>query len=303
MKRILSRALQIAIAVVILGFLIAQVVKNWRQVSGYDWQASPGWVAVSFVLLLLTLALDAAIWMWALRMFQATLGFRAAARVWFPALVARYIPGKVASLALRIWLSEREGISPYRAAGAALFEMVLRVMGAVIVFGASLPFWPSIDDMNRLAALVIIVPAGLIALHPRLLQWALNLASRIRKRPAVVVPFRFHDVLLLLALLCGRWVLFGLSFARFAAAIAPGFWAHVPAIIGMCSISWAAGFVSVLAPAGLGVYEGVLTLGLRQYVLAPVAIVAVLLGRLWAVAGEVTWLAALPLLRGGGRQR
>jgi len=302
MKRILPRALQIAIVLVILGFLIAQVVRNWRQVSGYHWHASPGWVAVSFLLLLMTLGLDAVIWRLALRMFQAPLGFRAAARIWFPALIARYIPGKVASLALRIWLSEREGVSPYRAGGAAFFEIALRVMAALIVFGASLPFWPSIDDINRLAALVIIVPAGVIALHPRLLQRALNLVLKVLKRPAVMVPFRFRDVMLLLGLLCGRWILFGFSFARFAAAIAPDLWAHLPAIIGMCSISWAAGFLSLLAPAGLGVYEGVLTLALGQYVLAPIAIVTALLGRLWTVAAEVTWLAALPLLRRGPRE-
>lgn len=301
MKRILSRAAQALIVLLILGFLIAQVVKNWRQVQAYEWQASPGWVAVSFLLLLVTLGLDVVVWMAAVRLFQSPMGFRACARVWFPALIARYIPGKVASLAVRIWLAEREGMPPYRAAAAAFLEIVLRVMAALIVFGLSLPFWPSVSGMSRLAALLVIVPVGLVALHPRLLQWALDVALRMLKRPAVVVPFRFRGVLLLLGLLCLRWLLYGVAFARFAGAIAPDLWEHVAAIIGMASVSWVAGFLFVLAPAGLGVNEGVLTLALGQYVLAPVATVTALLGRLWAVAGEVTWLAAVPLLRSRGR--
>jgi uncharacterized membrane protein YbhN (UPF0104 family) len=308
MKRFLFRVISILVVIVILGFLVLQVARNWQQVRQYQWQASPGGVVVSFLLLLAALGLDVVIWMLALRMFESPLGFRAAARVWFPALIARYIPGKVASLGVRIWLSHREGVSPYRAGAAAFFEVILRIMAALIVFGLSLPFWPIFEGRDRLVALLVIIPVGLVALHPRLLQRAFNLGLRLLKRPAVAVPFRFQDVLLLLAVLCGRWILYGVAFAQFAAAVAPNLRGQTPAIIGMASVAWAAGFLLQM-PAGLGVNEWVLREGLRQYLGSPaaaavaIATAVALLARLWTVAGEVTWLAAVPLLKAGSREQ
>jgi hypothetical protein len=49
----------------------------------------------------------------------------------------------------------------------------------------------------------------------------------------------------------------------------------------------ALGTLSIFAPSGLGVREGVLALLLTTYVVSPVAVLISLLARLWVTLGEL----------------
>jgi hypothetical protein len=58
------------------------------------------------------------------------------------------------------------------------------------------------------------------------------------------------------------------------------------------------GFLVLIAPAGLGVREGVFTLILKTVVPEPLAIIAALVTRVWMTVGELTAaLAGLVYLR------
>jgi uncharacterized membrane protein YbhN (UPF0104 family) len=53
------------------------------------------------------------------------------------------------------------------------------------------------------------------------------------------------------------------------------------------AVAGALGTLSVFAPSGLGVREGVLALLLANYVISPVAVLISLLARIWVTLGEV----------------
>ena len=283
----------------IFAFLGWQLSKNWQEVQKYHWQLRPDWAAAAVILLLIALAADIFIWNLTLRKLGGRLTFRQAAPIYMIAFVARYLPGKVASLAARLLLTERQGVSRARALGSILAELLLRVVAALLVFAGTLPFWSQTGKLSQAYPLFVLIPLGLAVLHPRVLQWLLDLSLRRLKREPIKIPFTFSDILLLLALLCLRWVEYGLGFYCLAGAVTPALHGQVIALTGMAAATWAVGFLSVIAPGGLGLSEGLLAYLLAQYLPLGVATIIALLSRVWMLVGESIWLAVA--LGWGGR--
>ena len=61
----------------------------------------------------------------------------------------------------------------------------------------------------------------------------------------------------------------------------------LPDIIGIYNGSWAVGFLSFIAPGGLGVREGALTVLSKFYMPLPIAIILSALARLWMTLFEI----------------
>jgi len=284
-------AAQILCVLAIFAFLGWQLTKNWQEVQRYHWQLRLGWAAAAVALVLIALAADIFIWNLTLGKLGGRLTFRQAAPIYMLAFVARYLPGKVASLATRLLLTERQGVSRAQALGSILTELLLRVVAALLVFAGSLPFWSQTGRLSQAYPLFILIPIGLAVLHPRVLQWLLDLSLRRLKREPVKVPFKFSDILLLLALLCLRWVGYGFGFYCLVGAVTPALQSQVITLIGMAAAVWAVGFLSVIAPGGLGLSEGLLAYLLAQYLPVGVATIIALLSRVWILVGESIWLA------------
>jgi uncharacterized membrane protein YbhN (UPF0104 family) len=66
---------------------------------------------------------------------------------------------------------------------------------------------------------------------------------------------------------------------------------RLPALVGIFAGAWVIGFLSFLAPGGLGVREGILVYLLGFYLPSHVAIVVTLLSRLWVTAAELMGMA------------
>jgi hypothetical protein len=279
-------AAQVALVAVLLGFLAWQLVRNWRDIGSYTWHLNAGWAAGAMALLLVCLAADVAIWNFTLGRLGGQLSFRRAAPIYLIALVARYVPGKVTSLAARMLLTEKEGISRARALASILLELLLRLVAALIVFAATLPSWLNVGDVRKTYPLLLVIPLALIALHPAVLQRALDLALRRMHRELVRVPFSYGDVVAITGFLCVRWLVYGLGFYCLAAALTPGLRSILGPMIGMVSAGWAVGFLSMV-PAGLGVNEALLWVILTRYTDPGVAAVIPIMARMWLVIGEI----------------
>ena len=89
-------------------------------------------------------------------------------------------------------------------------------------------------------------------------------------------------------------LLTGLAFALFVDAIVPLGWEAVLPLAGVNALSFLAGYLVFLAPAGLGAREGAMAVLLRPFAPAGVAAVVAMASRLWTVAAEL--LGALVIL-------
>jgi len=108
------------------------------------------------------------------------------------------------------------------------------------------------------------------------------------------IDLTYRQVLGFVGLYVGLWVLFGLAFFLFARRLTPLGWIRYLPVTGVYALAWVIGMVSVFAPAGIGVREGVLSILLAQYLPEPTAIVAALLSRLWITLAELVCALGWP---------
>jgi uncharacterized membrane protein YbhN (UPF0104 family) len=120
---------------------------------------------------------------------------------------------------------------------------------------------------------------------------AAGLAARATGRPRSTVDVSWRLLAALAALQAAGWVLAGLATA--AALRAVGAPAPLALVVPATAVSWLAGYVTVIAPAGLGVREATLVAVLATEVPADRALAAALLVRVvWLLVDGVASLAA-----------
>ncbi|GAB2835901.1 hypothetical protein GCM10022221_38840 [Actinocorallia aurea] len=208
----------------------------------------------------------------------------AAARIMFIGQLGKYVPGSVWAMVGMADLARDRDVPPARTVGSATISLALTLGCALALAAARLPgvFWPVL-------ALVV------CGLHPRVLAWALAVPSRLLKRPAPEHRASGAGMLRAAAWTVLGWLLWGSAVWVLADAVAPGgtAWSLWPVAVGAYALAWAGGILVVLAPAGLGVLDGALVLGLTP-ALGGSAALAV------AVAVRVALVLADVLVAGAG---
>jgi hypothetical protein len=130
----------------------------------------------------------------------------------------------------------------------------------VLVAAATLP-WVDPDELTSRWWLLVVAPGICVLLIPSVQRWLLVRAGRILKRDLdVALPGR-GAMARTVAMSVLTYVLFGIHLALLAWPLSsePDGKVLVQAI-GAFALAWAAGFVVIFAPAGLGVREVVLKL-------------------------------------------
>ena len=145
-----------------------------------------------------------------------------------------------------------------------------------------------------LGALVVAAGAALAALFRRRL---LDLARRRFPGldPADLTPSA-GTVVLLVAGYALYWAVTGLAFAALVASLYPLAPGDVPVVVAAFAAAYAAGFLALLTPAGLGVREGVLVVALAPVLPAGPALVVALLSRVWMMLVELAGAAIAHLV-------
>ena len=252
--------------------------------------------AVAYALLTV---LAVAAWWWLLGAWGRRPAFAAAYAVWARSQVAKYLPGNVFHYLGRQLLGARAGLGQAPLAGTAVLEMVsilaaaASLLGLTAALGGGAARWGSTAGRALLyggIALLALcaVAAGLRRMTglPRLTRVAPRLFGgsgsggggaswRLRTlAPAIAVHalFLLGSGAVLAALLRAGWGEQPLAFPR---------------LVGAYVVAWAAGTVTVGAPAGLGVREAVLTLELSASLGQGTAAALAVLFRLVTVAGDL----------------
>jgi hypothetical protein len=140
-----------------------------------------------------------------------------------------------------------------------------------------------------LGAAVVAAGAVLAAVFRR------HLLALARRRlpgfdPAGLTPSA-STVALLVAGYAVYWAVTGLAFAALVASLAPLAADDIPLVVAAYAAAYAAGFLALLTPAGLGIREGVLVVALAPVLPAGPALVVALVSRLWMMLVELAGAA------------
>ncbi len=287
-RRNLFKVAQWIFAAVVLFFAARSLATQWSKVEPrlshieFGWQ----WIGAATVLILLTYALLIEGWRRVLSAWDSHLPFTQAARIWFLSNLGKYVPGNIWSLTAMGVMAKERGLSAIAAAGSSvIMQMVSLATGTAIVMvtGAKLLGQPLLVGFAVLLLVVILLSAPRFL--PPLAAWAGTLIGRDIAPPFVPATSIWTAAIASTF----SWLFYGLAFQLFVRGLlgsAPG---EISSYIAVYTAAYILGFISPIAPAGLGVREFTLAAFMTQLGLAneaDAALVAIA-ARLWLTIVEL----------------
>jgi hypothetical protein len=169
---------------------------------------------------------------------------------------------------------------------ACVVEVLALCASAAVVALACVPFVPQLAHDPRIRYIALGAPLGLALMHPRLIEWGLNLLARTLKRRQVRIEVSYARLLLVPVVFVIPWLLLGAHIHLLCLGLSAG---HPPFAlsVGANTVSWAGGFLLAFAPGGLGVREGMAALMLSLAVPEPAAVAVALVSRVMLTACEL----------------
>ena len=276
MRRRLLPAAGLLIAAVGAAFVVRALVRDWDEARDAITGASAGWLVATPLLAAAGMTAIAVPWADAVRLLGGAVDRGRAVGWYFVGELGKYVPGGVWPVVGRGELLRKRGDVPGAVAYASVaLSLVALYLAAMLVAVALLPFGLAGDDDPGPALwLLLLLPAGLLALHPRPLRLAVSTLEAIARRPLDVSLPRWPAAIRLVVSYAPAWVL--IAGATFSAARALDGDAEAGRVALAAVVSWIAGFLAVPVPGGIGVREAVFTAaaGLDPGVGAAAAVVA-----------------------------
>ncbi len=282
------RALQ---AVVLLGaayYLVdKQIAPHWPQIRArqFAWEAGPLLLGSLIVLATLTVLVGA--WIASLRWCAARITALDAAKVWFTANLARFLPGGVWQFASLAVMASRYGVSTAAATATVLLEQIVLLITGLAVVAVFTPavlhasWWQGALAVALLLGVVILAlprPGG------RLGRWLERYVPSVKQ---VWSQLGARHLLLFVLILIAPWLMYGTAFRLLAGGLlgsVAGSWGfYIAAFTG----SYLAGVIAVFAPAGLFVREAALIGVLTPVIGGGDAAILAVASRIWLTALEI----------------
>ncbi len=292
-RRRLALAVQLAFVAAILWYATRSIASQWSGVRatvsgiGIRW----GYLLLSSLLVLAAYALLIETWRLMLRAWRANLDPVDAAHIWFVSNLGKYIPGKVWQIAAMAAMARQRGVSPVAATGSSLVVNLTNIVSGfllVLATGASVLSLSTSSGPWLAGAISLILLAALLAL-PILLPYVAQVARRVMGREISIpdIPARavwFSAIGTALA-----WILYGVAFQMLATSLSLSDAGATRGYVAVYTSSYLVGYLTLIAPGGIGVRETMLVAGLTTLGLAsePNAWVLAVVSRLWLTVLEI----------------
>lgn len=236
-------------------FVVRALVREWPRVSREIANARPGWLVLALACAVAAIVDVAWGWRHVLRLLGADVPAPRVVPWFFVGEVAKYVPGGVWSVMGRAELAAGGGVGRKRAYASVALSLVTAYLAAMAVAVAFLPFAAG-GANSWYGWCLLALPIGVLGLHPRVIGAALNVVSRLVRRPLDVAVPRWRDSLLLVARYVPAWLLVGTATWAVARSITAD--VSFPRVVFASVLSWVVGFLAIPVPSGAGIREAVL---------------------------------------------
>ena len=275
-------------AAVVLFFAARSLATQWDKVGSrlthiqFGWQ----WIGAATVLVFVTYALLIEGWRRVLGAWDSHLPFMQASRIWFLSNLGKYVPGNIWSLTAMGVMARKRGMSAIAAAGSSvIMQMVSLATGTAIVMvtSAKLLGQPLLVGAAVLVLAIVLLSAPKFL--PPLAVWTGTLIGKDIAPPSVPATSIWTAAIASSL----SWLFYGVAFQLFVRGLlgaAPG---EISSYVAVYTAAYILGFISPIAPAGLGVREFTLAAFMTQLGLAnevDAALVAIA-ARLWLTVVEL----------------
>jgi len=259
-RRARAIALPALVGIVVGGicivFVVARMTQQWSEVRDEVRDAELVWIVAALLSAGAGMAWIAACWRRAIALLGPPPARRHTIAWYFAGEIGKYVPGGVWPVLGRGELARRGGLPRHRAYPSVGLSLAALYLAALVLATVLVPLDLAKQAESPAAlALLLLLPAGILALHPRVLGWGRGLLVRFTGRGAEIeIPSWGGTVAVVLSYV-PAWIFIWAATWFTARAILP----HPPVLrIGIATmLSWTAGFAAVPVPAGAGVREAV----------------------------------------------
>jgi len=290
LRRNWRRPLLLSTIFVSLGLLLVGLARGWHDLISSDLRFD--WVPLVFSSLAYAISLAGAMLGWSVIMralgVQAT--WRQNIKFYLYSWMARRLPTPAPYLTSRVLLYEEIGVPKRLISLGLIWENVLLIAASALLTLLVLPITSRIgDNIPEVVVLAAVALSMLFVLHPALLTLIVNWLLRRFKRAPLEVGLRSSVTLLGLAIYASVWLTGGLILFCVIRTLYPIEWAMLPFVVQCWALSGFVSYIAFFAPISFGVREVTLASLLSLAIPLSVAIVVVVLVRIWNMVNELLW--------------
>jgi len=226
------------------------------------------------------------------RAILADLGSRlplpAALRVFFLGQLGKYLPGSVWPVVAQMELGKEHGVPRSRSGTVGLLTVAITLVAGLLTAAVTLPFTSS-HALHTYGWVFLAVPVLAVGLLPPVANRVLDRLLTLARRGGLSEPLTGKGLAVGLVWAVASWVFFGLQVFFLAHALGADAGRALPLSIGAYALAWTLGFLVVIAPAGAGVREAALVVGLSPILSQEDALLVALVSRALSTIGDAAW--------------
>lgn len=274
-------------AVVIFFFLARNLIQSWQEIPFEKIKFNFVFVLLSLMPIFVNFLYGAYLWQKILSNLGEKISFKYSLAITGVSLLGKYLPGKVWYAVGRIYFAKKLGVDEKKGFIGVVLENGFLLLSSLVIFALS-PLTHNLSSLQSYLYLSIALAIIFtIALHPFFARRILNAFSKLTKKSNFELDYGFLPMLFLTFCYGIAWVIFGIGFYLLIISFYPLQFSSIWDLISAFAISWNIGFITLIAPAGLGIRESILTLLLSLFLPRPIAIIISLLSRIWITIAEV----------------
>ena len=297
-----SKLLRLGFLAVVVALLVLTLVDQagtlWHEVQ----RLSVPVVLLAFFFGLCGLLCSLMVWREMLADLGSRLSIPEAWRIMFIGQLAKYVPGSIWPVLAQSELGADRGIPRSRSALSVLLCYAVMTCSGAVVAAIALPFAHA-GSVAQYFWILFLIPVGVVALSPPVLNRLLRLVLRLARQPAEQQGVSYRGLARTMAWAIAGWSCNGLMVYVLMRQLAGDPQGTLLVSVGAYSLSWSIGFLAVFAPAGAGVREAVMIAVLHTHTTASIALTVALVTRALSVIADALTGAAASALVGRRRLR
>jgi glycosyltransferase 2 family protein len=274
-RRALVSALFLVVAVAAFGVALAG---QWSETVDRLGDQRPAALIGSLGLALAGVYMSFLLWRGTLAVLGSRVPTPAAARLFFPTQLGKYLPGALWPVVAQMRMGRELGVPRQRMALAFLLTLGLATLVGILVGVAALPALLQAEGPVVLFGLLAL-PVLLALLVPRVINSLLDRALRVLRRPGLERPLAGRDIARGVLWALAFWLVYGGHVWLLAVGLGADPLEALPVTIGGFAIAFSLGPLLVVLPAGAGVREAVMVVLFSGLLTTPEATAVALTSR------------------------
>jgi hypothetical protein len=262
-----------------------QLVDQWKEVSktllALPWPI----LLLSFIAVFIGIFLGPLVWQTMLSDLGAPVKVRDAAKIYLVGQLGKYIPGSVVAFLMQMELAKAVGVNRARSFTASLLAAGLAVVASLIAGMCALPAFFS--GNHELLWLFVLLPIGLVFLHPKLLTWLVNKVLTLLRRAPLPHPISGRAIVKGVLVSLAVYVAFGVHMYLLLSSLGHHGIDALVLCVGAMGLAMTAGLVAFFLPSGIGARELVIVTALVTIMPYGQALALAVVSRLMFTVGDL----------------